>query len=101
MAALDTAPAASLAWAAAGAAARRKTMATLQRDGTTIYYEVHGSGYPVLFSHGYGSTAQMWRGQVPVFSKDFQFITWDMRGHGGTDSPDDPAQYSEAATVAD
>ncbi|MHB8577576.1 MAG: alpha/beta fold hydrolase [Dehalococcoidia bacterium] len=76
-------------------------MATVQRDGVSIYYEVSGDGFPVLFSHGYGSTAQMWQPQVEALSKRCRFITWDMRGHGRTDSPDDPAQYSEATTVAD
>jgi len=28
-------------------------------------------------------------------------ITWDMRGHGETESPNDPTQYSETLTLAD
>ena len=28
-------------------------------------------------------------------------ITWDLRGHGRSDSPDDPEQYSHAIAVAD
>jgi pimeloyl-ACP methyl ester carboxylesterase len=28
-------------------------------------------------------------------------VTWDMRGHGRSDSPDDPARYSAEATVDD
>jgi pimeloyl-ACP methyl ester carboxylesterase len=43
----------------------------------------------------------MWAGQVAPFSKHFKLITWDMRGHGRTASPDDPSLYSEEATVAD
>src|SRR5690606_32356768 len=31
----------------------------------------------------------------------YRVITWDMRGHGQSDSPEDQAAYSEAATVAD
>jgi pimeloyl-ACP methyl ester carboxylesterase len=76
-------------------------MATLQQDGVTIDYAVIGSGFPLLFSHGYGSTGQMWRGQAEAFSDKYRFITWDMRGHGATDSPDALEKYSEAATVAD
>jgi pimeloyl-ACP methyl ester carboxylesterase len=43
----------------------------------------------------------MWSGQIEAFAAAFQLITWDMRGHGRSDYPDDPAAYSEAATVAD
>jgi pimeloyl-ACP methyl ester carboxylesterase len=55
----------------------------------------------VLLSHGYSATTAMWRGQVEAFSGDYRIIAWDMRGHGQSDSPDDPAEYSEAKTVED
>ncbi len=76
-------------------------MATINRDGVNIYYEDHGSGDPVLLSHGYSATAQMWTGQVAAFKDKYRVITWDMRGHGQSDSPDDPSAYSEAATCDD
>jgi pimeloyl-ACP methyl ester carboxylesterase len=34
-------------------------------------------------------------------SERYRLITWDMRGHGETESPDDPALYSETLTLAD
>ena len=43
----------------------------------------------------------MWDGQVEALTKSFKLITWDMRGHGQSDYPDDLAQYSEALTVGD
>lgn len=77
-------------------------MPILQRpDGVNVYYEVHGSGPTILLTHGYSATSQMWQGQVEALSKDHQLVIWDMRGHGQSDSPDDPALYSEPATVAD
>ncbi|HXL98999.1 MAG TPA: alpha/beta fold hydrolase [Rhizomicrobium sp.] len=76
-------------------------MATLDRDGVKIYYEIHGSGPAIVLTHGYSSTAQMWQGQIAPLSQDHTLILWDMRGHGQSDSPDDPALYSEEATVAD
>jgi pimeloyl-ACP methyl ester carboxylesterase len=76
-------------------------MARLNRDGVELYYEVHGSGPVVLLTHGYSATSQMWAGQVEALSKDHTLVTWDMRGHGQSDYPSDPAAYSEAATVAD
>lgn len=76
-------------------------MPKLNRDGVSLYYEIHGNGPAILLSHGYSATVQMWREQVDPLSRHYQLILWDMRGHGQTDSPDDPAAYSEEATVAD
>jgi len=76
-------------------------MPKLSRDGIDIYYEVHGSGPPVLLTHGYSSTAEMWQGQVEALAKHHRLVLWDMRGHGRSDYPEDPSAYSEAATVAD
>jgi pimeloyl-ACP methyl ester carboxylesterase len=76
-------------------------MPMLDRDGVGIYYEVHGEGPAILLTHGYSATSAMWAGQVEPLSKRFKLITWDMRGHGQSDSPEDLAAYSEEATVAD
>jgi pimeloyl-ACP methyl ester carboxylesterase len=76
-------------------------MATISRDGVDIFYESHGSGPAVLLSHGYSATSQMWRGQIGPLSEARQVITWDMRGHGQSDSPPDQGAYSEAATMDD
>lgn len=76
-------------------------MPYIERNNVRIYYEDHGSGPPILLSHGYGSTSAMWVGQVARFAGRYRVITWDMRGHGQSDSPEDPALYSEAETLAD
>jgi pimeloyl-ACP methyl ester carboxylesterase len=79
----------------------KNSMPKLSHDGVNLYYEIHGNGPAILLSHGYSATVEMWRGQVAPLSRHYQLILWDMRGHGQTDSPDDPAAYSEEATVAD
>jgi len=76
-------------------------MPQLDRDGVKIRYEVTGDGPALLLTHGYSATGEMWRGQVEAFSKTYKLITWDMRGHGRSDYPEDQGAYSEAATVAD
>jgi pimeloyl-ACP methyl ester carboxylesterase len=76
-------------------------MPKLNRDGVNIYYEVHGSGPPLLLTHGYSSTSAMWQGQIAALSKQHKLILWDMRGHGQSDYPVDPLAYSEALTVGD
>ena len=76
-------------------------MPKINRDGVEIYYEVHGSGPPLLLTHGYSSTSAIWQGQIEALSKRHRLVLWDMRGHGQSDYPADPRAYSEALTVAD
>lgn len=76
-------------------------MPKLNRNGVEIYYEVHGQGPVILLTHGYSATCQMWKGQIALLSRNHTLILWDMRGHGNSDYPDDPKEYSEQATVGD
>jgi pimeloyl-ACP methyl ester carboxylesterase len=73
----------------------------LDRGGVKIYHEDHGHGPAILLSHGYSATCRMWDGQIAALAPRHRVIVWDMRGHGETDYPDDPAAYSEALTVED
>jgi pimeloyl-ACP methyl ester carboxylesterase len=75
----------------------------IERDGVPIHYEVHGPEHapPILLSHGYGATCRMWDGQVAAFADRYRLVLWDMRGHGQSGDPADPALYSHALTVAD
>ena len=75
-------------------------MSHAKLNGIEIDYEVTGTGSPVLLSHGYSATRRMWDGQHRAFN-DRQIVSWSMRGHGHTESPADPAQYSADLTVAD
>ena len=76
-------------------------MPFLDRDGVKIAYEVHGRGPVILLSHGYSNTQKMWRGQIDALAREHTLVTWDMRGHGESDSPADPAPYSAQATMDD
>ncbi|KIV82197.1 hypothetical protein PV11_04324 [Exophiala sideris] len=76
-------------------------MPFLDRNGVRLYYEVHGAGPPLLLTHGYSSTSEMWADQVEPLSQKFKLIIWDMRGHGRSDYPTEQSAYSEPNTVAD
>ena len=76
-------------------------MPQINRDGVSIHYEARGAGPAILFSHGYCASGRMWDGQLDALSERFRVITWDLRGHGRSDSPADPALYSEALAVGD
>ena len=77
-------------------------MAEAQLNGITVHYEDSGSGLVVFMTHGYAAAGRMWEPQrKPLNEAGYRLVSWDMRGHGETESPDDPAQYSEALTIAD
>ena len=76
-------------------------MPYLTRDGVRIYYEDHGHGLPILFSHGFGASTGMWKGQVEALQDAYRLILWDMRGHGESDSPEQQTLYSHAHTIED
>ncbi|MBI1848354.1 MAG: alpha/beta fold hydrolase [Candidatus Rokubacteria bacterium] len=76
-------------------------MATAALNVITIDFDDGGRGEPVLLSHGYGATGRMWEAQRPAVEPRYRLVTWDMRGHGQTVTPDDPTQYSADLTVAD
>lgn len=70
-------------------------------DRVRIYYEERGSGLAVLLSHGFRANLAMWQRQMDALSDRYHIIAWDVRGHGRSDSPEDPALYSHEAAVAD
>lgn len=77
-------------------------MSEAKLNGIAIHYEDSGNGPAVFLTHGYAATGSMWAPQrKALVAAGYRLIAWDMRGHGGTDSPEDPALYSEALTVGD
>jgi pimeloyl-ACP methyl ester carboxylesterase len=70
-------------------------------NGIEIEYQDGGRGSAVLLGHGYSAIGRMWDGQRAALGDRYRIVSWDMRGHGQTESPKDPAQYSAALTVAD
>lgn len=75
-------------------------MTMLARPCGDISYELYGSGPAVLLSHGFGATSAMFDPNLPALA-GHQVITWDLRGHGASQSPADPECYSAASAQAD
>jgi len=65
-------------------------MATTKVNDIEMYYEVHGSGEPLLLIMGLGANATAWEMQVPDFSREYRVIAFDNRGAGRTDKPREP-----------
>src|SRR5260221_2812096 len=79
-------------------------MAYVDRDGIPIYYQMSGSqdgNLPVLLSHGFAASSQMWQPNLGALAAARPVVTWALRGHGRSGSSDDPAELSQEASVAD
>lgn len=74
-------------------------MPTLRIDDFDLYYETAGSGTPLLFIHGLGSSALDWEHQIAAFAQTHQVIALDLRGHGRSGDPAGP--YSIRGFAAD
>ena len=69
-------------------------MPTLRVNGIDLNYEIHGQGRPLLLIHGLGSSSRDWEKQLTAFSRYYQVITFDLRGHGQTEKPLGPYSMS-------
>jgi pimeloyl-ACP methyl ester carboxylesterase len=79
-------------------------MPVLERTGVRLFYEIRGPAgpaTPVLLTHGFAASARMWEPNLAVLAGGRRVVTWDLRGHGRSDAPDDPSLYSEPLAVAD
>ncbi|MEM1387991.1 MAG: alpha/beta fold hydrolase [Pseudomonadota bacterium] len=75
----------------------------VDRDGVKLAYEVFGSGaHTILFVPTWAIIhSRCWKAQVPYFADHFRVITFDPRGNGRSDRPDDPEAYALDAIIAD
>ncbi len=65
-----------------------KTTGTFESfDGTKIYYEVRGTGRPIVLCYGLACLINHWTHQIKAFSKEYQTIVFDYRGHHNSDTP--------------
>ena len=76
-------------------------MPKFSADGVEIYYEVHGAGFPLVWSHEFGGNYDSWDQQVNFFSRRYRVITYAARGYPPSDVPEDPAAYSQEQAVED
>jgi pimeloyl-ACP methyl ester carboxylesterase len=70
-------------------------------NGTSIYYEVTGQGYPILFSHEFAGDYRSWEPQVRFFSRSFRCVAFNHRGYPPSAVPEDPAAYSQTTMLED
>jgi pimeloyl-ACP methyl ester carboxylesterase len=69
-----------------------------QVNGLKMYYEVYGSGKPLLLLHGAFNSINMAFSQlIPVLSKTRQIIAVEFQGHGRTNDIDRPFSFESMA----
>ena len=73
-------------------------------DGLTISAQEWGNpaGPEILFIHGFSQSQLSWVRQVNSdLAKEFRIVTYDLRGHGNSDKPLDPARYRDSKAWGD
>src|SRR5436190_21798228 len=67
-------------------------------NGLKIYYEIHGSGFPLVLIHGGGSTIQTTFGRViNSLSEKHKVIAVELQAHGHTADIDRPLSFTQDA----
>ena len=56
-------------------------------NGTRLYFQVAGTGHPIIFLHGFGGDTSLFDDQFDVFAQHCQVIRYDLRGFGKSDLP--------------
>jgi len=67
-------------------------------NGVRIYFEIHGTGEPLLLLHGFSGSGQDWLPTAAAWGPDFQLILPDLRGHGRSSILSKPFRHQDAAT---
>jgi pimeloyl-ACP methyl ester carboxylesterase len=75
----------------------------VERDGVRVFWELYGEGEPtILFLPTWSIIhSRTWKMQIPYFSRHCRVLTFDGRGNGRSDRPQEPDAYREAEFAAD
>jgi pimeloyl-ACP methyl ester carboxylesterase len=88
-----------------GAQERIRYRDVISSDGLRLgaYETGNGDGPEILFIHGFSQCAECWTGQFGdrLLKERFRLAAFDIRGHGASEKPPDPARYVEDRLFAD
>ena len=75
----------------------------VERDGVRVFWERYGVGSPTLLLMPTWSLlySRHWKLQIPYLARLFRVVTFDGRGNGRSDRPQDSAAYADTEYVAD
>ncbi len=66
-------------------------------NGINLYYEIHGTGKPLIMLHGGFGTFEMFAALSPALAQKHQVIGVDLYGHGRTAITNRPIQFEQMA----
>src|SRR5438067_565063 len=66
-------------------------------NGITLYYEIHGTGKPLIMLHGGFGSFEMFAALSPALAEKYQVIGVDLYGHGRTALTDRPLRFEHMA----
>jgi pimeloyl-ACP methyl ester carboxylesterase/predicted glycosyltransferase len=76
----------------------------IEREGVRVHWEAYGAeGRPAILLLPAWSIvhSRHWKAQIPYLARYFRVLTFDGRGNGFSDRPEDPAAYAAREFVAD
>jgi pimeloyl-ACP methyl ester carboxylesterase/predicted glycosyltransferase len=75
----------------------------INRDGTTVHYDVFGAGETTLLLMAPWSIApsQAWKAQIADLARHYRVVTFDGRGSGQSSRPQEAAAYADSEFAAD
>lgn len=75
----------------------------VEREGVRIFWELYGEGdRTILFLPTWSIIhSRTWKAQIPDFARRCRVLTFDGRGNGRSDRPEDPRAYAEEEYAAD
>jgi pimeloyl-ACP methyl ester carboxylesterase len=72
--------------------------AYIQLNGVRHYYEVYGTGRPLLLIHGNSTATKGWAAQIEFFSRKYRVYSVDNRGRGKSDLGSDTLRFEQMAS---
>ncbi len=75
----------------------------VEREGVRTFWELYGQGdRTILFLPTWSIIhSRTWKAQIPDFARRCRVLTFDGRGNGRSDRPEDPSAYAEEKFAAD
>lgn len=76
-------------------------MAVVRVNDVDLYYEIYGEGFPLVLAHGYCTSINLWKHQIPPLAERYRVIAYDARGHGLSSAPAGKEHYTLNHLVGD
>jgi 3-oxoadipate enol-lactonase len=68
-------------------------MNTIRANGIDIRYDIAADGPWLLLAHSLATDLTLWDDQMPMLTRRFKVMRFDLRGHGGSSAPDIPYDF--------